>query len=228
MNKNVNEEKVVIKRFFGNKTQEYSAVVENGFVDISNNESISTDNIYFMDQIHSDMVVNLDDMQKNDTYIAPKCDALITTMAYTFLAVKTADCYPILVYDEINHVISAIHSGCESTRLKIIENVIKIMYNRYNSKPENIKIEIGAGISAKNYQVSEDIVCSFQNTFDDKSLGEYLDLRKIIIDTVIKNDILEKNITSCTDCTFEDNNYYSFRRDKTQKRQLSIIGMVYE
>jgi len=102
------------------------------------------------------------------------------------------------------------------------------MYNRYNSKPENIKIEIGAGISAKNYQVSEDIVCSFQNTFDDKSIGEYLDLRKIIIDTAIKNDISLKNITSCIDCTFEDNNYYSFRRDKTQKRQLSIIGMVYE
>jgi hypothetical protein len=181
-----------------------------------------------MDQIHSDIVVNLDDSPEMVNNVIPRCDGLITSLKGVYLAVKTADCFPILIYDEERQVVAAIHSGCESTRLQILEVVLKIMYDRYACKAENIKVEIGAGISRKNYQVSDEIAESFRKTFEDMEIDEYLDLNKIIVDTAMRNNILAKNMTLCGDCTYDDDKYYSFRRDKTQKRQLSIIGMVYE
>ena len=38
-------------------------------------------------------------------------DALVTNLPNHTLAIGVADCYPILFYDEINHVIGAAHAG---------------------------------------------------------------------------------------------------------------------
>jgi len=228
MEKTMRDIDLIIRRYFGDVSLEYSEVIGKDFIELPDGFRIKTDDIYFMDQIHSDIVVNLDDSPEMVNNVIPRCDGLITSLKGIFLAVKTADCFPILVYDEVRQVIAAIHSGCESTRLQILEVVLKIMYDRYSCKAENIKVEIGAGISSKNYQVSEEIVTDFRNTFGDMEIDRYLDLNKIIVDTALKNNILANNITACSDCTYDDSNYYSFRRDKTQKRQLSLIGMVYE
>jgi len=219
---------LVIKKYFGDAGLEYSEVIEKDFIELPDGFQIKVSDIYFMDQIHSDIVVNLDDSPEMEKNVIPQCDGLITSLRGIFLAVKTADCFPILVYDMEKQVIAAIHSGCESTRLRIVEVVLRIMYDRYACRAENIKVEIGVGISRKNYHVSAEIVESFKKTFYDTEIDEYLDLNKIIIDTALKNSILASNITSYGGCTYDDSNYNSFRRDKTQKRQLSIIGMVYE
>ena len=214
-----------IIRYFGDASQEYSKVLKERFVTIPENNRINTDCIYFMEQIHSDHVVIIDDIATQTTII-PQCDGLITSKKNSFLAVKTADCYPILIYDDLKGVIAVAHSGREGTKQKILEKIIDIMKKHYSCEPENIKVEIGAGICANHYQVSKQITDDFLLSFPDLSINEFLDLKEIIKDTAIKNGIFIKNITTSPECTFESEKYFSYRRDKNDKRQISLIGMM--
>ncbi|VAX19124.1 hypothetical protein MNBD_IGNAVI01-2281, partial [hydrothermal vent metagenome] len=49
-----------------------------------------------------------------------ECDALVTTRKNLGLAVTTADCTTIFIYDKINHVIAGVHSGWRGTAKNIL------------------------------------------------------------------------------------------------------------
>ena len=213
-----------IVKFLGDSKQEYLQILHDGFIKLPDDKSINISNVCFMEQIHSGNVVVINVIPTPN--IIPQCDGLITSAKNIFLAVRTADCYPILVFDDQNEVIAVAHSGREGTKLKILEKIIMIMKERFYCIPENIKVEIGVGICAKHYQVSTQIADEFKAVFPDLDISEYLDLQKVIIDTALKSGISAKNIIIGTDCTFESENYFSFRRDKNAKRQVSGIGMI--
>jgi len=62
-----------------------------------------------MHQTHSNKVTVIDkENQKNKKIIA---DALITKLQGLAIGVLTADCVPIILYDEINKIIGCIHAG---------------------------------------------------------------------------------------------------------------------
>jgi copper oxidase (laccase) domain-containing protein len=150
----------------------------------------------------------------------------------------------VLVFDEVKKVIAVAHSGREGTRQKIVEKVIKIMTDKFGADVKDIKIEIGAGICKQHYEVSPEIAkefykecgvwnveCGVPHPLSPPSQrelkGSHLDLKQAIIDTALANGIAKNNISACPECTYESENYFSFRRDKNDKRQISLIGMVY-
>ena len=217
--------KFCIKKYFGNAEQEYSQILQDKIINISVNDTISTDSVCFMEQIHSSHVVVIQDVIPTLNTI-PQCDGLITPAKNIFLAVRTADCFPILIYDDEKGVIGVAHSGREGTKQKILEKILTIMKESFFCMAENIKVEIGVGICAKHYQVTTHIVDEFKTVFPDLEITEYLDLQSVIIDTALKNGIVNTNIKIIKGCTFENEKYFSFRRDKNAKRQISGIGMI--
>ena len=223
------EREVLYQRFFGDVSHEHSEVLERGCVKLSEGCYIGIDQICFMDQIHSDNVVVLEDLHqplKNSSL--PRCDGLVTSLKDVYLAVKTADCFPVIVYDTEREVIAVAHSGREGTKLKILEKVIKVMGERFSCKPEDIRVEIGVGICAEHYQVSVEILEGFRSVFPDVDITTSLDLQRLIIDTALESKILKDNIFPNALCSFEDKRYFSYRRDRDERRQISFIGMVYD
>jgi YfiH family protein len=57
----------------------------------------------------------------------PDTDAVITAEKGLCIAVKTADCIPVLVYDEHKHLIAAIHAGWRGTVGRIVEKTLRQM-----------------------------------------------------------------------------------------------------
>ena len=231
------EQKLIIRKHFGDNTQDYADVLNRGFYQTDWGQ-VDIKDVFFMEQIHSALVVIIDDVVSQKRLI-PKCDALLTTQKGIFLAVRTADCFPLLVYDKKKEIISAIHSGRDGTKLKIIEEVLNIMKKSYLCNPKDIMVEIGAGICQNHHEVSEEIATEYNTTYNSSSLpilnqtefstsGRwYIDMRRHIIETAIKNGIEQNNISFDPVCTFESDKYFSYRRDNDQKRQISMIGMVY-
>ena len=241
---------IKINKIFGDFSQSYSDVLNIGYFQTEDGVEISTDNIYFMQQIHTDDVVVLEDILENKTVLLknntlPNCDGVITAISGVYLAVRTADCFPLLVYDSTKNVIAAVHSGRDSTKLKIIQMIIQIMIKRFQCNPIDIKIEIGAGICENCYEVSDDIALDYYRIGDFQSppctdgvppskyingetplvQSNRLNLKKNIIDTALSNGILSTNITSNDICTYESKQHFSFRRGDIDPRQLSLIGM---
>ncbi len=163
----------------------------------------------FMEQIHSCKIRYV------DNFCTPTCDGLITNRPNLPLAVMSADCYGVLLYDEHQGVIAALHAGRKGAIGGIVPKAVKIMQNDFDT--QKIKAIISPGIGVCCYEVGEEIL----EIVDPRYIqGNHLDIKKIILDQLREFGIDYYDYGICTAC---DNRYYSYRRDGVTGRFASII-----
>ena len=160
-------------------------------------------------------------------------DALITDRRNLPIAVLTADCVPILIYDQGKEMIAAIHAGWKGAYKDIIKKVVKFMIKKGCSS-KNITAAVGPCISSNNYEVKENLIKKFikknkKNAifFKKANNKNYFNLNKYIHFqlkslNIKKIDIINKD-------TFNPkNNFFSARRsiscnERDYGRNISII-----
>lgn len=180
-------------------------------------------NIAYQKQIHSDIVT----IVKKPGF-AGISDAMITEFPSIGLAISTADCVPIFLYDKDNNVIAAVHSGWKGTQLKILEKTLYTLYEKFNTKPESLFVYIGPSISQKNYEVKEDVASLFEEKYLLKTNNKiYLDIKKANFDILIKHNVPFEQIEISELCSFEESDMlFSYRRDgKLSGRALGLIAL---
>ena len=188
-------------------------------------------NIFLVHQIHGNKFIFID--KAYDDKEKPKADAIITNRKNFPIAVLTADCAPILIYDDKMKMIAAIHAGWKGAFKDIIAKVINFMVKK-GCKLENIIAAVGPSISQKNYEVKQDFKKKFIQKdkknymfFKNKKNRLYFDLTKYIYAS-LKN-IKVKNIDILKIDTFDKKNkFFSSRRALKLKhddygRNISII-----
>ena len=84
-----------------------------------------------------------------------KADALVTDQKNLPIAVLTADCVPLLLYENKKKIIAAIHAGWKGAYRGILKRVINFMVSK-GCKKKNIVVAVGPSIAKKNYEVKED------------------------------------------------------------------------
>ena len=84
-------------------------------------------------------------------------DAVITAEKGLCIAVKTADCIPVLVYDVRKQQIAAIHAGWRGTVGRIVEKTLRLM----DSRAEDLRAIIGPGISLDSFEVGDEVYEQF-------------------------------------------------------------------
>ena len=174
-------------------------------------------NIALMNQSHSNIVNKLIDYE-NYT----RSDAIFTHNSQIACAVITADCLPILVTNKSGTFIGCIHAGWKGLIGGIIENFFKKVHNIDKSE---FKVLIGPSISKKRYEVDQFIFALFSaysNQFPYNNNGKYnMDLRNIANEILLRQGISDVTISS--ECTFDNQSFFSYRRDKTSGRFISLI-----
>ena len=85
-------------------------------------------------------------------------DAFVTELPGVAIGVRTADCVPVLLYDPVNRVVAAVHSGWKGTVKHISQKAIDVMVRKFRSKPEDLRAVIGPGIGPDSFQVGEEVV----------------------------------------------------------------------
>ena len=193
--------------------------------------STKAKNICLLSQYHSNKFIYIDEKYKKKN--KPKADAIITNQKYLPIAVLTADCAPILIYEKKNKMIAAIHVGWKGAFKGIINKVIKFMIKK-GCKPENMTAVIGPTISIKNYEVKENFKKKFiqkdkKNSlfFTNNKQKLYFNLTKYIHSSL--KVIKIKHIDILKIDTFDiKNKFFSARRALKLKhndygRNISII-----
>jgi YfiH family protein len=112
-------------------------------------------------QIHSAIVHRLDRAPES----APTGDGLITNTPGLLLAVKTADCVPILVADRERKAVGAFHAGWRGTAARIVEKGIGEMRRHFGSDPTNLRAAVGPCIRRCCYTVGEEVRAEFDSQF---------------------------------------------------------------
>ncbi len=115
---------------------------------ISDFLNIAENQLVMLWQIHSDIVINAIDAQKNTI----KADGLWTNQANLALGIQTADCMPIMFADVKNNILGACHAGWRGALDNIMEQTIKTM-EQQGAKREYIHAFIGPCIHQESYEV---------------------------------------------------------------------------
>ena len=98
---------------------------------------LKKEKILFLHQIHSNKFIFI---KKNVMKKKIKGDALITSLKKVPLAILTADCVPILIFDKKKEMIAAIHSGWKGAYKGIIKRVISFMILKGCSPKDMISV----------------------------------------------------------------------------------------
>jgi len=199
---------------------------------VGNKIKAKSNKIVLLNQIHSNKLhyINKDSKLNNSKF---EGDALVTNRKNIPIAVLTADCVPILMHDENNKMIAAIHAGWKGAYKNIITKVVKFMIKK-GCSPKNITAAIGPCISVNNYQVRPDFIKKFikkdkkNKIFFKKTKDKnYFNLNKYIYFqlkglNIKKIDVINKDTFNAK------NNFFSARRSISRNendygRNISVI-----
>lgn len=87
----------------------------------------------------------------------PDTDAVFTDQRGLCVAVKTADCIPVLLFDQRQQMVAAVHAGWRGTVGRIVEKTIRQM----QSRGEDLRAVIGPGISLESFEVGDEVYEAF-------------------------------------------------------------------
>lgn len=89
-------------------------------------------------------------------------DALVTAVHGVCIGISTADCVPLLLYDEEGKAAAAIHAGWRGTVKKIALRAMEKMQETFDISPKALNVIIGPAISPEAYEVGEEVATRFR------------------------------------------------------------------
>lgn len=184
--------------------------------------------IHWLNQIHSDKVVNVDE-QLGIT--PPDADAMISRQKGVGLAIMTADCVPIALFD--GRSVACVHAGWQGLASGIIANTIKELQH-----DTPIKAVIGVCIGQDSYEIDTTLAHTIVNRVCEQQLTSLNphDLYQTIIKPntadkclidIVKLTKLQleclgaKILTDDVPCTYQTPNLYSYRAQTHAKKQAT-------
>lgn len=139
---------------------------------------ISDDHLLMPHQVHLTKTAKVDETffslsQEQRQEALEGYDALMTDLSGVCIGVSTADCIPILLYDEAHHAVCAVHAGWRGTAGCIAEKAVEEMKAAYATCPEQIRAQIGPGIHLDSFEVGDEVYKAFaQAGFDMSTISK--------------------------------------------------------
>jgi YfiH family protein len=96
----------------------------------------------------------------------PEGDLLVTERDDAALAIRTADCVPILLVDPVRRVVAAVHAGWRGTALGAAWHMVSLLQDRYGVDPASLVAAIGPSIGPDRYEVGPEVPAHFARRFD--------------------------------------------------------------
>ena len=176
-------------------------------------------------QVHGNDVLVVTEPVTNEKY-----DAQITNKSNVYLAVSIADCTPILIHDQKNNAVAAIHAGWRGTVGQIVGKTLQAMKENYGTEGKDCKAFIGACISYANFEVGDEVAAHFDTSlkqFDSQKQKWFVNLKESNKKQLLDFGVLLENIEIASYCTVANNDtFFSHRKEKGKTgRMMAVIGM---
>ena len=189
------------------------------FKEIGLNEKM----ISYQKQVHEDKINFVDSFGS-----CGESDALITMSKNLGLAISSADCPAVFMYDPVQKVIAAIHSGWKGTEKQIVRKTAQKLKNEFKCNPSDLFCYIGPSISKRNYEIGDDVANRFDKKFiENRNNNFYLDLPGANLNMLIDEGVKRINIQVSLLCSYEYSSIlHSYRHDGVKSgRALGVIAM---
>jgi YfiH family protein len=156
-----------------------------------------------------------------------KADAMVTTNADQVLAVRIADCTPVLIADSRGAAVAAVHAGWRG----VVARVIPAALAKLGMDAGSMTAAVGPCIGMEAFEVGLEVVNEFKHAFGETAPVRLVDGGKGRVDLI---EACRQQLVSCgikpdridvTDrCTFRDSDeFFSHRRDKGVTGRMAAL-----
>lgn len=183
-------------------------------------------------QVHSDNIRYVTETDKGkgalsfDTSLADT-DALVTDKRNLPIAIFTADCLSIFLYDPVRPAVGLVHAGWRSSKENIAAKTIRFMQEIFQTEPARVRALFGPAIGECCYEVGKDMDEYFAGRLTERNNRYYLDLAGINKRQLFDSGVKPDNVASvdvCTSCRNED--FFSYRREKETCARIMSVMML--
>jgi hypothetical protein len=175
-------------------------------------------NLATLKQVHSATCV----LAEGRSGVLGPGDALLENTPGAVVAVKTADCLPILLIDERHRAVAAVHAGWRGAVARIAARAVEAMRERFGTEPADLHAAIGPGIGMCCYQVGPEVAAHFG-----RQGRAHIDLSEATRSQLEDAGVPPARIYTsnlCTMCRPEE--FHSYRRNKEAAgRMYSFAGL---
>ena len=172
-----------------------------------------------LNQVHGVKVLRVHNHEPIVDGERPAADGMVTKEPGIALCIFSADCVPVLLWDDAAHVAAALHAGWRGTLAGIANEGIRAMIDA-GARPQRIRAALGPSIGPCCFEVDADLANQFAShipfapelTREGQPGKSYLDLRGIIgrqLEKLGLNPRLIEGVGPCTRCKSAD--YFSRR-----------------
>ncbi len=167
---------------------------------------------------HGNKTVRVDENDQGK--VMPGIDGLITTSEKIVLGVTVSDCLPIFFFSD--KMVGVLHAGWKGIEKGIIEKTMEKIEEIERKK--KLSFFIGPGIDDCHFEVQGDVFNKFKefkNARYERKGKKFLSIKKIAEEKILRGGVEKVSLSSV--CTYCDENYFSFRRDKKINKMLALI-----
>lgn len=178
--------------------------------------------LHTVEQVHGNHAVRVHADSSPSSQM--KADALWTNTASSGVAVRTADCLPVLFVAPQENQVAAAHAGWRGLTQGILIETLAL----FSENPNAITVCIGPSISRNNFEVGIEVVdafCGPAMRLKDYQVGYaiskgkndrwHIDLQTSAVLQLLNLGVSPKNIEVIQTCTFQESKeWYSYRRSQ--------------
>ncbi|MGE7694318.1 peptidoglycan editing factor PgeF [Lysinibacillus sp. NPDC094177] len=165
-----------------------------------------------------------------DTAIS-NTDALYTLEPNLLLCSFTADCVPVILYNEVTGLIGVVHSGWQGTIKEVTLKLLQHLMEHEQCNPQDFHVQIGMALSQEKFEVDVDVYEKFHNLgyaedlmyFNSETNKYHIDNQQTVKKQCELAGIPSEQIFIDATCTFLNPDGFSYRQDKQAGRHLSFI-----
>ncbi|WP_295727799.1 polyphenol oxidase family protein [uncultured Muribaculum sp.] len=162
---------------------------------------ISSEYLVVPRQTHSVRVALIGELPAGDDCL-DGVDAVVTKLPRVAVGVNTADCLPLLLFDEHAHVIAAVHAGWRGAVGGIVDNALDVMIQA-GAHIGDIHAYIAPHIGACCFEVGDEVAARFDSDDVTRMAGRrpHVSLASSVVRSLMGFGLLADNIISSGECT---------------------------
>lgn len=161
----------------------------------------------------------------------PDTDALYTYESGIVLTSFSADCVPVLLYNDKSGVIAAVHSGWQGTVKEVTPKLLQQLIVEEKNEAAAFHVYIGPALSQEKFEVDSDVYEKFQalgyanefTYYKEETKKYHIDNQKTVRKQCELAGIPSSQIIIDSTCTYLDERGFSYREDKGCGRHVSFI-----
>jgi YfiH family protein len=194
---------------------------------------VTPDRLYYLSQVHGRTVVTLDGSEPAGDVRAIEGDAVVSRPGNHAVAVRVADCVPVLLGDPTTRVVAAVHAGWRGVVANVVQAAVVAMEGA-GASAAGLLAAIGPHLSVDAFEVGEEVAGELAQAAgtDDvvaRASGRkpHVSLLRVVAHQLVAAGLHPDRVDFVGGCTHSDpTRFFSYRRDgaRSGRHLAAIVG----